>query len=144
MSCNSNIYKGMVVYAFVMIVLYPVGILSLYSKILINNKESIKKTVEEREKDTELMSKGFLFDSYKPECWWFEIFETVRRLMLTSVLGLVEPGSDTQLASGLVMAMIGVAIFCGFQPYIQRRDNLLSILGSVQIFVVMLIAFVMT
>jgi len=39
--------------------------------------------------------------------------------------------------------MIGVSIFCGFQPYIEKRDNLLSILGLVQIFIVMLIAFVM-
>ena len=53
----------MTFYAGVMLLLYPVGILTLYSKILINNKELIKKTVEEREDDSELMSKGFLFEN---------------------------------------------------------------------------------
>ena len=63
----------MIIYATVMLFIYPVGVICLYSKILINNKEVIKKAVNEREEHVELMSKGFLFESYKPVCWWFEI-----------------------------------------------------------------------
>ena len=143
MSCHSNTYKFMTFYAGVMLLLYPVGILTLYSKILINNKELIKKTVEEREDDSELMSKGFLFENYKPACWWFEIAETVRRLLLTSVLGFIEPGTDSQLAVGIVISVGGICLSCTFMPYLEKRDNLLSILSSTQIFVIVLIALVM-
>jgi len=143
MSCHSKTYQVMTFYAGVMLLLYPVGILTLYSKILINNKELIKKTVEEREDDSELMSKGFLFENYKPACWWFEIAETVRRLLLTSVLGLIEPGTDSQLAIGIVISFVGFGLSCTFLPYLEKRDNLVSILSSTQIFVIMLIALVM-
>jgi hypothetical protein len=142
-SCEGGAYKAMVVYAGAMLLLYPVGTLSIYTWTLIRNKSKIKEEVEVREEDEELMSKAFLFENYKPECWWFEIVETIRRLLLTSALGLIEPGTDTQLAAGLIMAVFGFGIFCGFKPYLEKRDNLLSILSSVQIFLVVLSAFVM-
>jgi hypothetical protein len=142
-SCDSGMYGLMVWYAVIMLVLFPVGILSVYSKILINNKNAIKEGVEEREDNIELMSKGFLFENYKASCWWYEIVDTVRRLMLTSVLGLVEPGTYSQLAAGLVMSLFGFGMSCKFEPYIQIRDNLLAILSAVQIFVVMLVAMLM-
>ena len=142
-NCKSGSYKFMIVYAGMMFLLYPVGILSLYSKLLTANKAGIKKSVDERSGNVDLMAKGFLFENYLPSCWWFEIAETLRRLTLTSVLGLIEPGSDTQLAAGLVMSVFGIMLFTKFEPYIQKRDNLLAILASVQIFFVMLIAFVM-
>jgi len=126
-----------------MLLLYPVGILTLYTKILFNNRELIKRTVEEREDDTELMAKGFLFENYKPECWWFEIAETIRRLLLTSVLGLIEPGTDSQLATGIVISFFGFGLSCTFHPYSEKRDNWLSILSAIQIFVIMLIALVL-
>jgi hypothetical protein len=125
-----------------MLLLYPIGILTLYCKILINNKEIIKKPVEEREGYAELMTKGFLFENYKPECWWFEIAETIRRLLLTSVLGLIEPGTDSQLAVGIIISMFGFGLSM-YNPYLEKRDNLLSILSSIQIFVIILIALVM-
>ena len=115
----------------------------MYTKILVYNKDLIKKSVTEREADAELMSKGFLFENYKPECWWYEIVETIRRLMLTSVLGLIEPGTDSQLAVGTVLSVFGYGFSCYFRPYLEARDNLLSILSSLQIFVIMLIALVL-
>jgi hypothetical protein len=39
----------------------------------------------------------FLWDAYEPSCWWFEVFETWRRLMLTCVLGMLAPGTPGQV-----------------------------------------------
>jgi hypothetical protein len=46
----------------------------------------------------------FLWDAYKPSCWWFEVFETWRRLMLTCVLGMFAPGTPGQVRAASARA----------------------------------------
>jgi hypothetical protein len=86
---------------------------------------------------------AFLFESYKPRFWWFEIFETARRLAMTGVLGAISPGSDVQLASGIVMTVMGTMVYCTCLPFIDLKDNVLGVLTNLQIFLVMLTAMVM-
>ncbi|KAK7233211.1 hypothetical protein SO694_00038132 [Aureococcus anophagefferens] len=57
--------------------------------------------------DSTLKSIGFLWMHYLPMFWWFEITESVRRLLVTAVAVTVQPGSSTQLAYGLLTAPTG-------------------------------------
>ena len=41
------------------------------------------------------MAIGFLFVPYKPEFWYVEVVETVRRLAMTGVLSTIARGSFT-------------------------------------------------
>ena len=142
-SCEDASYRTFKVFGGLMLLLIPVGIPLTYAVILWRRKEKIKRDVEEREKDDALMTVAFLFDSYKPEYWYFEIFETCRRLALTGALGAIKPGTITQLAFGMLLSLCGIMVYCCSMPYNNKRDNLLQILSNLQIFLVMLTALVL-
>ena len=93
---NDN-YQTFRALAILGIFIFPVGIPSAYAYILWKKKELIKQSALERSQNAELMTVSFLFDSYKPQFWWFELFETCRRLLLTGALGAIKPGTITQL-----------------------------------------------
>ena len=116
-----------------MVIFYPIGVPLLFAYLLFSKKERINKPVEVREKDEELFGMEFLFDNYKPKFWYFEIVVTVLRLLLTGVLGLIKPGSSTQMSVGMLMALFAIMIICCSFPYENRRDNVLSILSYVQV-----------
>ncbi len=39
---------------------------------------------------------GFLYEVYGPSAWWWEVEELVRKLLLSAVVVLIEPGSPLQ------------------------------------------------
>ena len=116
-----------------MVAIYPIGVPLLFAYLLFRKRERIKRPTEEREKDEALFGMEFLFDNYKPKFWYFEIVVTVLRLLLTGVLGLIKPGSSTQMSVGMLMALFAIMIICCSFPYENRRDNVLSILSYVQV-----------
>ena len=132
-----------VAYAVLMLVVYPVGVITLYASLLFKNRERIKKPEKEREEDEGLQSLAFLYDSYETQYWWFEVFETARRLAMTGVLGAISPGSTLQLGAGILMTVIGLCVYCLCMPYIEIKDDILGVMTNFQIFLVMLTALVM-
>ena len=55
------------------------------------------------------------------------------RLMLTGVLGLIKPGSITQLSVGMLMTLMGILLSGWLKPYDIMRDNVLSVMSYVQV-----------
>ena len=115
-----------------MVMIFPIGVTAAYSCLLHKNRDKIKQDLEIREKDEELMSLSFLFDPYKPEYWYFEIIETIRRLLMTGVLSVIEPGSYPQLSYGLSLSIFFTILFSFLKPYHSRKDNWIAILSSAQ------------
>ncbi|GMI34775.1 hypothetical protein TeGR_g6673, partial [Tetraparma gracilis] len=140
LSCKSASHQVWVAYGVAMVLVWPIGVLGMYAALLWKNRAKIKQEEEEREKDEALMQSAFLWEPYKPSFWWFEIFETARRLAMTGVLGAISPGSDVQLASGIVMTFGGTMVYCICMPFSELKDNILGILTNAQIFLVMLTA----
>lgn len=120
-----------------MILLVPIGIPFTYFVLLWRRRDRIRLPVEEREKDEELSGVAFLFDSYKPKFWWFEVLESGRRLALTGALGAVEPGSVLQICTGMLICMLGGVAYSAAKPYANNRDNALQILANFQVFIIM-------
>ena len=141
--CSSGAYNMYSVYSGFMILIYPVGIPMVFGTLLVKMKDHINKPVADREKDDELFGMEFLFDNYKPEFWYFEVVVTVFRLLLTGVLGLIQPGSSTQLSVGMMIAGGAIVVTSNLRPYENERDNNLSILSYIQIFLVMMCALVL-
>ena len=44
---------------------------------------------------------GFLYEAYGPDAWWWEVEELVRKLLLSAVVVLIEPGSPLQVRDGV-------------------------------------------
>ena len=45
---------------------------------------------------------GFLYNAYGPSAWWWEVEELVRKLLLSAVVVLIEPGSPLQVHDNIV------------------------------------------
>jgi len=142
-SCKDEWRTLWVAYAVLMLLVYPVGVIALYASLLFKNRERIKMPEKERGEDEGLQSLAFLYDAYEPQYWWFEVFETARRLAMTGVLGAISPGSTLQLGAGILMTVIGFGVYCLCMPYVEIKDDILGVMTNFQIFLVMLTALVM-
>ena len=139
--CTGGSRIGSLCYGGVMVLLYPIGIPSLFGLLLWRKKDRIMS--KDREEDGELQGIAFLYEAYKEEYWWFEVWETTRRLALTGGLSLIKPGGEGQLVAGMLLSFAGALGQCFFWPYKSDRDKVLATLANVQIFLVMMVASVL-
>ena len=129
-NCNSERYDIFGWYAIIMIGVYPVGIPMLYAVLIWRQREFLKskekmKTEDSKEKVGHIL---FLVSHYETKCYWFEVLDCVRRLLLASIIGLVSEASAVSPVLGLLISIFFTWIFTEFKPYKYSNDNLLSIL----------------
>ena len=137
-SCSSPRYYYGVYWAIAMIFIYPVGIISMYAYVLYINRVEIMnrhlgpETVGPDAPPEAVASRTgimqyvtskeiqFLHQAYEGRCWYWEVEETIRRLLLTAVLSVVTVGTlqyisdsdstvslyDTVLRAGLTMSIL--------------------------------------
>ena len=60
---------------------------------------------------------ALLVRSYGDDCWWFEAADLVRKLLLTSVVLLVAPGTRVQLWFGLLVSVAATLAMVAIKPY---------------------------
>ena len=74
--------------------------------------------------DTEVITGlRFLFESYKPGLWYWELVEMSRKVIITSVLILI--GQETRSYIGLTLVIAGMygTVFCWIQPLEDVFEN---------------------
>ena len=91
--CASNSYKRAYATAIVMIFVYPLGIPAAYFAILLYYREKINppglerlSALQLRGADLTLRPISFLYATYTPEAYMFEIFDSYRRIVMQGVL----------------------------------------------------------
>ena len=107
--CDSDLHKFWEKYALLMIGVYPFGIPFLYA-ILLYRKKSILLDGEARTEDEGVQGISFLWKMYEPHCWWFEVFECIRRLSLTGLIIFVYPDTPTQTVIAMILAIISIKV----------------------------------
>ena len=83
---------------------------------------------------------GFLYESFKEDCWFFEVFEFIFKLMMSSVMIHVAPGTVTQIVVAILVCFLGFAIHAIYQPYKLHSDNVVMALGKFQLFITLFAA----
>lgn len=68
----------------------------------------------------------FLFVRYKPEFYLWELVETARKLMLTSIIIFVKPGSAVQVVFAIAVSVFFLCLQYKFRPYLLDTENLLD------------------
>jgi hypothetical protein len=79
--------------------------------------------------DPKIKILSFLFTSYKPEYWYFEIVETSRRLIIISVLSTISPGTSTQTIVGIAISLISLKLYGYLRPYYLEQIETLAEYG---------------
>jgi len=67
-----------------------------------------------------------MLQAYKPEFYWFEVLECARRLMLASVIGIVNPGTAASAILGILVCFMFCHVF-EKRPFKENDDNELSV-----------------
>eukprot|EP00854_Cymbomonas_tetramitiformis_P017662 gene17662-21043_t len=65
---------------------------------------------------------GFLFTAYRPECWYFEIVETFRKLAFVA-LPVLSPDIEFQLFCSMVLCMVNVSGLHFFHPNVSTMNH---------------------
>jgi hypothetical protein len=119
-SCSSDRYHFGVHWAIAMIFVYPLGITSMYAYVLyVNRGDIVNQENDDSPMDTPSQSLKvgvasgvavtssrsglmqfitykeieFLHKAYEGRCWYWEVVETIRRLLLTAVLSVLTVGT---------------------------------------------------
>jgi hypothetical protein len=137
-SCNSERYEVGFYWAIMMCLVYPIGLPLLYYILLfkcrdeiVNRKEMFENGIQPSRLSSVL---SFLYKSYKPEFWYFEIIETTRRLMLTAVLSVISSGSPEQIVAALFLSLIYINVYKNTNPYLEEEVVVMAEIGQWQIF----------
>ncbi|GMI05580.1 hypothetical protein TrVE_jg1079 [Triparma verrucosa] len=131
-TCDNDTYEWYANYAIAMILVFPVGITLIYSALLIKNRKKLLD--ESRMEDPSLSGISFLWESYNPDCWWFEIFECVRKLCMTGLMIFIMAGSASQIVVSMLFSIASIAVYVTFKPYPCYDDDVLAICSQLSIF----------
>jgi hypothetical protein len=85
---------------------------------------------------------SFLYESYEPRFWYWEVVETTRRLMLTAVLSVCGPGTSAQVLLAILLALMYIKLYGYYAPYLKVSDDIMAETGQFQIFLSFLGALV--
>jgi hypothetical protein len=149
-SCSSSKYEFGRSWAIAMMLVYPIGIPLFYFCLLFRARLDIQSrndpslTVEQ----SALLSQRIdpissLFHSYKPHLWYWELVETISRLLLTGVLVLIAQGSAIQIVIGAVFSIASLLIHNYSEPYIDANLQLAKHISYWQIYGLFFIALLL-
>jgi len=71
---------------------------------------------------------------YKPEFWYFEVIECIRRILLSAGLVFITPGSPTQGIFATIIAYLSTLLYLGCQQFPDPSVNRLGVMAQVQLF----------
>eukprot|EP00475_Leptophrys_vorax_P014724 TRINITY_DN20_c0_g1_i2.p1 TRINITY_DN20_c0_g1~~TRINITY_DN20_c0_g1_i2.p1 ORF type:complete len:520 (-),score=151.83 TRINITY_DN20_c0_g1_i2:130-1689(-) len=131
--CSSAVWFNRALINVFFIVLYPIGILYLFTMILYENKDRLN-TPEC------LIQFGFLYGDYNRDVWWFELIDMTHKLFMTSVLALFP--SDIVLQVGLVVLILHAVGIMMMNPYARKGDDRLHLFVQVILFNMFLCGYV--
>jgi hypothetical protein len=159
-SCDSHRYRNGVVWAYLMIIVYPVGLPLFYFYLLHSFKDviynrrnysadnqNVSKIIRQvgadvfHTKRRNLASLNFLYSSYKPKYWYFEVVDTYRRIFFTGGLTLLAPlGSQVQLMIGILLASATIFVYQTINPYESKELGYSAVICLWQVVIVLSIA----
>ncbi|CAM9743708.1 unnamed protein product [Ectocarpus sp. 12 AP-2014] len=116
----------------VLIVLYLV-----YTQI-----STVEQKMSVREKDQSIAPTSFLWSAYFPKCYYYEVLECIRRLLLTGILVFLVPDTPGQVAFSCIFAIVSLMVFELLRPHVNHLDRQLYRTGCLVILVTNFLALV--
>ncbi|CAB1104673.1 unnamed protein product [Ectocarpus sp. CCAP 1310/34] len=143
-----TLYKA---YAGVMMCIYPLGIPAVFLYFLLRQRSRINPPTDEalkkrrggrhvverkmtvRDKDQSIAPTSFLWNAYFPKCYYYEVFECIRRLLLTGILVFLVPDTPGQVAFSCIFAILSLMVFELLRPHVNHIDRQLYRTGCLVI-----------
>lgn len=113
--CEGDYYDGFTLVAVLNVLIYPIGI-PIFFYLLIRD----------RYKPWALVASVPLHSNFTHEWAYYEVFELFRKLLLTSVVGFVAPGTASQCLFLFAVDIVALLILSLCRPYAFDADDFLS------------------
>jgi len=161
-NCDSVEHSTYKLYAYLMILMYPIGIPVLYYYLLNKARKFLdpgqrkfasqlkgvaagrKKALKERKKyeklHPEVLALSFLYEAYEPQYYWFEVFETLRKLVLTGGLVFLNPGTASQIIVSMILCLGSMRVYSGYKPFNDDKVDTFAEVAQWQLFFTMFAA----
>ena len=135
-NCKVPSYRRLVIAAYCSIA-YVVGLPLISFLILWKHKRRQKSAVsDEEEQEPEIiMGLRFLFENYKDDCWFWELVEMTRKLILTSGLILISGESRAYVGLACVVSGLFGLYFAYKNPISDPFENKLQLTSLAVTFV---------
>ena len=148
LECDGSEYDGYLGYTIFMIFVYPIAnetVIQLAkdsSKLSVVNFDNLSNSssfylwsrevhgrlaIERACADPATSPYSSLFGAYKPELWYWECVEWVRRLSLTGLLVFMYPGSDKQVLLAMLICFFWMMIYSNVIPYLESYHSFFMI-----------------
>ena len=147
-SCDNNnhVFRVMQVYAAIFIFIYPLGCPLLYFVLMwlrrsdidpvlqatntrarmTVNPSDVESAIALRNEMYELAPLAFLFESFEPQYWWWEVSVCIERLLLTNANIYLASQPILRPFIVLVISLVFVKLYSYLDPYILDSDDLLA------------------
>jgi hypothetical protein len=86
---------------------------------------------------------AFCLDDYRPEVWWFEPADMLRKLALSGLLQFVERGTAVQVLVGCCISFASFGVHVRLLPYREAEANVLKVCAEAVLFLTFLISFIL-
>ena len=118
------------------------GIPAIYLFLLVRNHDRINPAADStpgklvaRSRDETLAPVAFLFKYVKPERWWFEVADALRRVIMIGGLVFVEDQDARKAAVGFGLSAASLILFREAEPYLTVSCNVLATIAQWQLIV---------
>lgn len=82
-------------------------------------------------------SAKFLYSSYVPFFFYWEVMECVRRLCMTGLVVFLFPGTAAQISLTCLLALGSIVVICIYRPHSEWIDRALYISGALLVYLTM-------
>jgi Leucine-rich repeat (LRR) protein len=151
---DDSSYKAYESLAWFFVAVYPFGVpICLFAMLYRNRKNLYEKDENgvikrKYDEDTKRLkgwktdrklgkSLGLLYSSYKPKYWWWEVFELIRKVLITGMLIFVMPGTPSQFAFGILLSLFFMLFYTGCRPYCDKVNSWLQMICQVAVFMML-------
>ena len=72
----------------------------------------------------------YLWRAYEPRVYWWECLEVLRRVFFTALIAILDQGSKLQLAIAVAVAILYLAAYIHYRPFVFREDDAIAEIAS--------------
>ncbi|CAM9948564.1 unnamed protein product, partial [Laminaria digitata] len=119
--CSTKRHNVYTVYASLMVIVYPVGIPAFFGWWLFRNRRCLKMQTD-RQGTAHLKPFSYIWGTYRPSQYYYEVVECCRRVALTMASVFLIPNTVNQIAVVLSLAAVFLFISEWMSPFESSID----------------------
>ncbi len=134
--CFTGEWNAMLPVAIVSVAIYPLGIPALFAFQLWKHRKKL-------DDDAVLARYGFLYEPYQRQAFLWDIWEMLRKLLLTGVIVLIFPGKSVQVVFIALCNICFLTFILVEKPHVPGAGRTLAFLASFAITFTMMLGLVL-